>query len=185
MSILEVHAIVIGRTPSIEERQTFMDYGDFNGDGSIDVRELSTFARALGSTPSDLNWNPVCDFNKDNVIDLIDLNTMLSRMNTNIMQYLGETYREVTARVSISGFGRGAMTPATFTMGYGTYAIHVEYRGQVTEFEVDYNFDGSTQAIICFTPFGMPVLSLNTVAMVTIPIAVISAIGGISYAIKR
>jgi len=60
--------------------------GDFGGpnngppDGAIDFEDLMIFAMAYGSTPSDPNWNPVCDIagdggvlEPDGMIDFEDL----------------------------------------------------------------------------------------------------------------
>ena len=54
--------------------------GDFNGDGQVQFEDLMIFALAYGSTPSDANWNPVCDIasaggvlSPDGVIDFEDL----------------------------------------------------------------------------------------------------------------
>ena len=54
--------------------------GDFNGDGQVQFEDLMIFALAYGSTPSDANWNPVCDIASaggvlapDGVIDFEDL----------------------------------------------------------------------------------------------------------------
>ena len=35
--------------------------GDVNGDGKVDIRDLSIVARAFGSQPDDPNWNPLAD----------------------------------------------------------------------------------------------------------------------------
>ena len=64
------------------------DFGGPNGypDGVIDFEDLMIFALAYGSTPSDSNWNPVCDIagpggslTPDEVIDFEDL--MIFAMN--------------------------------------------------------------------------------------------------------
>jgi hypothetical protein len=59
------------------------DFGSAGGgppDGCVDFEDLMIFALAYGSTPSDANWNPVCDIagpggslTPDGVIDFEDL----------------------------------------------------------------------------------------------------------------
>jgi uncharacterized protein (DUF2141 family) len=47
--------------------------GDVNGDGKVDMNDIGTAARAFGSQPGDLKWNPDCDLNHDGKIDLKDI----------------------------------------------------------------------------------------------------------------
>ena len=54
--------------------------GDFSGDCIVDFEDLMLFAMAYGATPSDSNWNPVCDIaslggvlTPDGVINFEDL----------------------------------------------------------------------------------------------------------------
>jgi len=48
--------------------------GDLNGDGKVDMRDLSIVASAFGSYPRDPRWNPIiADVNKDNKINMKDL----------------------------------------------------------------------------------------------------------------
>lgn len=47
--------------------------GDVNGDGKVDMRDISTVARAFGSTPGSPNWNPKADINLDGIIDMKDV----------------------------------------------------------------------------------------------------------------
>ena len=52
------------------------DFGSANGgspDCIVDFEDLMIFALAYGSTPSDANWNPVCDIYPDDKIDFEDL----------------------------------------------------------------------------------------------------------------
>ena len=47
--------------------------GDVNGDGIVDIFDAIAFAGAFGSTPSQPNWNPDCDFAASfGVIDIFD-----------------------------------------------------------------------------------------------------------------
>lgn len=47
--------------------------GDVDGDGDVDTSDLSVMSNAYGSRNSIPNWNPNCDFNKDNKVDISDL----------------------------------------------------------------------------------------------------------------
>jgi hypothetical protein len=47
--------------------------GDVNGDGRVDLKDIALVARALGSSPGSLNWNPACDLNGDGVINMRDI----------------------------------------------------------------------------------------------------------------
>ena len=47
--------------------------GDINGDGTVNVTDVSLFSEAYGLTPTNPKWNPNADLNKDNIIDILDL----------------------------------------------------------------------------------------------------------------
>jgi hypothetical protein len=47
--------------------------GDANGDGSVNSIDLSLLNQSYGATPTSPNWNPQCDFDKNNIINVIDL----------------------------------------------------------------------------------------------------------------
>jgi hypothetical protein len=53
--------------------------GDVNHDGKIDTADLNTISKALTTTPSDPHgtdwgqWNPDCDLNADNKVNILDL----------------------------------------------------------------------------------------------------------------
>ena len=53
------------------ERDAFL--GDLNGDGVVDLRDITFVALAFGSKPGDENWNEVADLNDDEVIDIRDI----------------------------------------------------------------------------------------------------------------
>ena len=46
---------------------------DVNRDMQVDDMDLLQCAAAFGSVPGRLNWNPLCDFNGDNIINVVDL----------------------------------------------------------------------------------------------------------------
>lgn len=47
-------------------------YGDFNGDGVVNIADFAAFSVAYGTTEEDENWNPLIDANCDGVINLAD-----------------------------------------------------------------------------------------------------------------
>jgi len=50
--------------------------GDANEDAAVNITDLLLLNQAYGSTPGSGNWNPKCDFNKNNIIDASDLKTL-------------------------------------------------------------------------------------------------------------
>jgi peroxiredoxin len=46
---------------------------DLNGDGVINVLDISIVARAFGSKSGDANWNQIADFNQDGIINILDI----------------------------------------------------------------------------------------------------------------
>ena len=49
--------------------------GDVNSDDRVDVHDLTEIGKAFGSVSTSTNWNPECDFNRDNIINVSDLAT--------------------------------------------------------------------------------------------------------------
>lgn len=47
--------------------------GDVDGDVDVDISDLSDLSNAYGSELEDPNWNPNCDFNSDDKVDVSDL----------------------------------------------------------------------------------------------------------------
>jgi hypothetical protein len=47
--------------------------GDVNSDDTVDVTDLAVLQIAYGSTPTSINWNQECDFNRDNIVNANDL----------------------------------------------------------------------------------------------------------------
>jgi hypothetical protein len=61
--------------------------GDLNGDGKVDIKDISIVARAFGSygpdywypgSPPSARWNPVADVNSDGKIDMKDISIVAS-----------------------------------------------------------------------------------------------------------
>lgn len=50
--------------------------GDINGDGTIDIRDITIVALAFGSKPGDPNWNSDADVHEDGVINIKDIVTV-------------------------------------------------------------------------------------------------------------
>lgn len=46
---------------------------DLNFDGIVDIFDLVTVARSLGSYPGHLRWNPLADVNDDDIVDIYDV----------------------------------------------------------------------------------------------------------------
>jgi len=47
--------------------------GDINGDGTVNILDISLVARAFGSEPGHPNWNAAADLNNDEVISIVDI----------------------------------------------------------------------------------------------------------------
>lgn len=47
--------------------------GDLNSDGTVDIFDVVTVAKAFGSGVEDLDWNPTADLNSDDVVDIFDV----------------------------------------------------------------------------------------------------------------
>ncbi len=58
--------------------------GDVNGDGSVDVMDLSTVSLAYGSYAGEPNYDPIADLNQDGFVDMRDL--------VAVARNLGKTY---------------------------------------------------------------------------------------------
>ena len=48
-------------------------YGDINGDGKVDIRDVATVASAFGSYPGHSRWNPEADLNLDGEVNIRDV----------------------------------------------------------------------------------------------------------------
>lgn len=55
--------------------------GDVNEDNVIDVLDYNLVKTAIGLTPSSPTWNPLYDFNLDNIINSWDLSIILANLN--------------------------------------------------------------------------------------------------------
>jgi hypothetical protein len=57
---------------------------DLNGDGKVDLADLTILAKAYGSTPRSSNWNPIADICGDGRVDLRDLVTLAKAYGTTV-----------------------------------------------------------------------------------------------------
>ena len=56
--------------------------GDINGDNAVNVLDLIIVSAALGSGPSQPNWNPNADLNNDNQVNVLDLILLAAYLGT-------------------------------------------------------------------------------------------------------
>jgi hypothetical protein len=50
---------------------------DVNGDGSIDMADISLLIEAFMTSPGEHNWNPLCDINNDRSVDMADISAAI------------------------------------------------------------------------------------------------------------
>lgn len=57
---------------------------DVNGDGKVDILDVSAVGKAFGSYPGDPTnrWNPDCDFNQDGKVNILDVSMVGKRFGT-------------------------------------------------------------------------------------------------------
>jgi hypothetical protein len=46
---------------------------DLNSDGKVNILDIATVAKAIGSYPGHLMWNPIADVNNDNTVNILDV----------------------------------------------------------------------------------------------------------------
>jgi hypothetical protein len=51
----------------------FRFLADINGDGIVDIGDITLCALAFGCRPEDAGWNSIVDCNQDCIIDIFDL----------------------------------------------------------------------------------------------------------------
>jgi uncharacterized protein YfaS (alpha-2-macroglobulin family) len=64
-------AIGTAETSFVLKRKTVS--ADINGDGKVNILDLTLVALAFGTHPGDPRWNPICDLNGDNGINILDI----------------------------------------------------------------------------------------------------------------
>ena len=98
------------------------DFGSAGGgppDGCVDFEDLMIFAMAYGSTPSDGNWNPLCDLYLDEIIDFEDL--MIFAM------HYGECECTLPSAPTLSDPGSSLQSPATYTVSWSVVSGATSY----------------------------------------------------------
>ncbi|MEM2386107.1 MAG: dockerin type I domain-containing protein [Candidatus Bathyarchaeia archaeon] len=73
---LEVAPTVVttGETVTLTGRLMIpRQFGDVNGDGRVDMKDIGIVSRAFGSYPGHPRWNPVADLNGDGKVDMRDI----------------------------------------------------------------------------------------------------------------
>jgi len=50
--------------------------GDVNGDGIVNILDLSRLGKAFGATATDPNWDKEADINSDNIVEVLDLSIL-------------------------------------------------------------------------------------------------------------
>jgi len=73
--------------PEVTEvgRKELMEMGDVNGDGVIDMKDISLVNRAYGKREGDPDWNQACDLNHDGVVDMRDQHIVNSNYGKSIV----------------------------------------------------------------------------------------------------
>lgn len=59
--------------------------GDIFPDGKIDMKDIAIVAKAFGTAPGDLNWNPEADLNPDGKIDMKDIAIVARAFGTQVI----------------------------------------------------------------------------------------------------
>jgi hypothetical protein len=75
--------------PTTTSTATIMKSFDINGDGYVNMEDLILIDQAFNSIAGDANYNPDCDFNSDNVVNMSD--------KMNFFNYLNEHQTSVPA----------------------------------------------------------------------------------------
>ncbi|MCL6579203.1 MAG: hypothetical protein K6T73_07435 [Candidatus Bathyarchaeota archaeon] len=68
--------------------EEFASLGDINSDGVINEEDRNLLSKAYHSVPGSPNWNPKCDLNKDNKVDLKDLTILSKNYGLTIEEWL-------------------------------------------------------------------------------------------------
>ena len=57
---------------------------DLNGDGEVNIIDVSIAAMAFGSNPLDPNWNIIVDLNNDQIINILDISTVAMKFGKTV-----------------------------------------------------------------------------------------------------
>lgn len=72
-TLAAVATIPTGSNTFVGGNITVRLFGDVNGDGRVDTRDLAIAAKLFGSSSSSPAWNPAADINSDGVVNMKDL----------------------------------------------------------------------------------------------------------------
>jgi len=73
-----VNAVYTANIISFQTQST----GDLNGDGKVNVFDLVIAGKSVNSYPGHAKWKPAADVNRDNRIDVQDLDYIKTRFGT-------------------------------------------------------------------------------------------------------
>lgn len=85
---LGVGYVLYKRSQNMALFAEFRKLGDINGDGVIDDKDLALLSAAWLSTPTSPNWNPLADLNSDGIVNLLDLNRIITHLGLTYQQWL-------------------------------------------------------------------------------------------------
>jgi len=104
--------------------------GDVNGDGKVEAFDLTELMQAYGSTPALSKWNLNCDFNRDNIISVLDL-YLLSRNYGNLTSVAKEvSIITVEATPKTTTFGNAIAVSGSITPKRVGVPVNIYYRFQ-------------------------------------------------------
>ena len=142
------------------------DFGSAGGgppDGCVDFEDLMIFAMAYGSTPTDANWNPLCDIYPDGVIDFEDLmifamhygeRDVVSDIEVSTIIYQSSMSKLIDTKIKLE---EGKLQPTYYfneikeiQKGVTGYAIYVGWHGypNATGYRIYRSVNGGDYSII-------------------------------------
>ncbi len=48
-------------------------FADLNGDGIVNILDITMVAKAYGCQPVDQNWNSIADLDKNGIVNIMDI----------------------------------------------------------------------------------------------------------------
>lgn len=80
-TISSTASIILGETDTADN--TYIDgwvletiLGDVNGDGQVNILDISLVAVSFRAEPGDPKWNPNADINNDNIVNILDISNV-------------------------------------------------------------------------------------------------------------
>jgi hypothetical protein len=59
-------------------------FGDINGDGKVNILDISAVAKAFGTTPGQPRWDQMCDVNYDFKVNILDISVIAREFGKSI-----------------------------------------------------------------------------------------------------